>query len=299
MTQQTAGNARRKKAGRKPTEQERAERRAQDRERMDAATRALLDSDGWMRWVTVRSRNGLSRYSFGNQLLIAMQCPEATYVAGFKAFLELERCVRKGERAIRILAPMTIKTKDAEKAEGQDGDGRRVVFRAVPVFDVSQTEVLPDREPVALEPPSEPVDGDSHEGLLKPLEEIAKELGFEVSGRVLDGPAEGWCDEERKEIVINRAMAANGQVRVLVHEIAHALGIDYEEYGRQRAEVLVDTVTFIVCSSVGLDVSGSSVPYVTGWGEAGELDAIRKYAETIDGAARVIEDGIRVRMNDA
>ena len=84
MTEQTAGNARRKKAGRRLTEQERAERREQDRETMDAATRALLDSEGWRRWVMVRSRNGLSRYSFGNQLLIAMQYPEATYVAGFK-----------------------------------------------------------------------------------------------------------------------------------------------------------------------------------------------------------------------
>lgn len=219
-------------------------------------------------------------------------------MAGFKAFLELERCVRKGEKAIRILAPMSIKAKDAEKAEGQEGDGRRVVFRAVPVFDVSQTEALPNGEPVALAPPSEPVDGDSHEGLLKPLEEIAAELGYEVSQRVLDGPAEGWCDEQRKEIVLNSALAKNGQVRVLVHEIAHALGIDYAEYGRQRAEVLVDTVTYIVCSSEGLDVSGSSVPYVAGWGEAGELDAIRKYAETIDGFARVIEEGIRVRTQD-
>ncbi len=295
MTQQTAGKTRRKKAGRKPTEQERAERREQDRERMDAATRALLDSEGWRRWVMVRSRNGLSRYSFGNQLLIAAQCPEATYVAGFKAFLELERCVRKGERAIRILAPMTIKTKGREtaNAQGKEGDDRRVVFRAVPVFDVSQTEVLPDREPVPLTPPSEPVDGDSHDGLLKPLEGIAKELGYRVSRRALNGTAEGWCDEKKKEIVINSAMAKNGQVRVLIHEIAHALGIDYAGYGRQRAEVLVDTVTYIVCSSVGLDVSGSSVPYVAGWGEAGELDAIRTYAETIDSFARVIEEGIR------
>ncbi len=252
--------------------------------------------------MTVRSRNGLSRYSFGNQLLIAMQCPDATYVAGFKAFLELDRCVRKGERAIRILAPMTVKTKDGEKAKtaGQEqGDGRRVVFRAVPVFDVSQTEALPDSEPVPLAPPSEPVDGDSHEALLKPLGEVAAELGFAVSPRMLDGTAEGWCDEEKKEIVINSGMAKNGQVRVLVHEIAHAMGIDYGEYGRQTAEVMVDTITYIVCSSVGLDVSGSSIPYVAGWGEAGELDAIRDYAETIDGFARIIEDGIRMSATDA
>src|ERR1019366_1299635 len=71
---------------RKMTEAERAERRQADRDRLEQAARALLSSEGWQRWVRVRSTNGLSRYSFGNQLLIAMQCPDATYVAGFRAF---------------------------------------------------------------------------------------------------------------------------------------------------------------------------------------------------------------------
>ena len=70
--------------------------------------------------MRVRSTNGLSRYSFGNQLLIAMQCPDATYVAGFRAFLDLNRCVRKGERAIRILAPMSVRTRE-NGTEGQEG----------------------------------------------------------------------------------------------------------------------------------------------------------------------------------
>jgi hypothetical protein len=79
---------------------------------------------------------------------------------------------------------------------------------------------------------------------------------------------------------------------VLVHEIAHALGVGYKDYGRQQAEVLVDTVTHIVCGSVGLDISSSSVPYVAGWGEDGALEAIRAYAETIDTIARRIEEAV-------
>ena len=62
--------------------------------------------------------------------------------------------------------------------------------------------------------------------------------------------------------------------------------------------MLVDTVTFIVCGAVGLDTSGSSVPYVAGWGESGELDAIRGYAETIDEIARRIEDSLRHESQD-
>jgi N-terminal domain of anti-restriction factor ArdC len=281
---------------RKLTDNERADRRRGDRDRLEQAARALLSSEGWQRWVRVRATNGLSRYSFGNQLLIAMQRPNATYVAGFRAFLELNRCVRKGERAIRILAPMGVRASESpptEAANGSDGDEPRcMVFRAVPVFDVSQTDPLPDREPVPLESPCAPIEGDTHAHLLAPLGDLAAELGYAVGFRTLEGPADGWCDSSKHEIVVNAALSANAKVRVLVHEIAHALGVGYDDYGRRRAEVLADTVTVVVCGSVGLDTSGSTVPYVAGWGEDGELDSIRLYAETIDKLARRIEDAI-------
>ncbi|TMK98224.1 MAG: hypothetical protein E6G34_11260 [Actinobacteria bacterium] len=80
---------------RKLTESERAERRRADRERLERAARELLSSEGWMRWVHVRARNGLARDSFGNQLSIALQRPDARYVAGFREFVTLNRCVRK------------------------------------------------------------------------------------------------------------------------------------------------------------------------------------------------------------
>jgi len=70
------------------------------------------------------------------------------------------------------------------------------------------------------------------------------------------------------------------------------LGIGYRDHGRHRAEVLVNTVTYIVCRSVGLDTAGSSIPYVAGWGEHGQLDAIKSYAETIDTIARRIEQAL-------
>jgi hypothetical protein len=279
----------------KSTDSERAQRRQADRDRLEEAARALLTSGGWQHWVKVRSTNGLARYSFGNQILIALQRPDATYVAGFRAFLQLDRCVRKGERAIRILAPMSVPAKDSESVEAQAAGAseqqKRTVFRAVPVFDVAQTDPLPDKEPVSLDSPCHPI-GDSHAHLALPLEALAGELGYTVARQPIEGSADGWCDSSKRAIVVNDLLPANAQIRVLVHEIAHALGVGYQDYGRQRAEVLVDTVTYIVCSSVGLDTSGSTVPYVAGWGESGELDSIRTYAETIDKLARRIEEAL-------
>jgi hypothetical protein len=278
------------------TDEQRAARRSAERQRLEEAARRLLDSEGWERWVRVRATNGLARYSFHNQLLIALQRPDASYVAGFRAFLALNRCVRKGEKAIRILAPMNVgaRADEDEPGEGVDPQRRRTVFRAVSVFDVSQTAALPDTEPVPLSPPCEPITGTSHAHLLAPLRQLAGELGYTVRTEAVEGLAEGYCDAKRKLIAIEQTMPANAQVRVLVHEIAHALGVGYADYGRDRAEVMVDTATFVVCGSLGLDTSGSSVPYVAGWGESGALEAIRTYAQTIDQIARRIEDALGV-----
>lgn len=277
----------------KPTEEERAARRREDRDRLEQAARELLTSEGWQNWVRVRAANGLRKYSTGNLMLIAMACPQATFVAGFRAWLKLDRCVRKGENAIRILAPMPVRRRDGEDAAASDEDGEvRVLFRSVAVFDVSATDVLPGRFPPPLGPPCEPITGDSHADLLPKLGRLASELGYEVEQRSLTASAGGWCDPDAKQIVVNAGLPANGRVRVLVHELAHALGIGYANLGRQRAEVLVDCVTFIVLGAVGLDTGGESIPYVAGWGEGGELDAIRAYAETIDEVARRIESAV-------
>jgi hypothetical protein len=154
------------------------------------------------------------------------------------------------------------------------------------------TDVLPGMEPVALSPPSQPIEGDSHADLLAPLARLARELSYSVEFRPLpsDGPR-GWCDPTARRIVVG-ADPANRQVRTLVHELAHALGLGYADYGRERCEVLVDCVTYVVLGSVGLDVGGESIPYVAGWGEDGALDAIGTYAQTIDEIARRIEDAI-------
>src|SRR4051794_6588091 len=100
----------RRRSRRTLTEAERDARRRADRDGLEQAARELFTSEGWRRWLRVRATNGLARYSLRNQWIIASECARRgitpSYVAGFRAFLALNRCVRKGETAIRILAPV-------------------------------------------------------------------------------------------------------------------------------------------------------------------------------------------------
>jgi antirestriction protein ArdC len=258
-------------------------KRSEQREQVERAVRELLTSDGWRQWAETRA--AFHRYSFGNCLLIATQAPEATQVAGFRAWQALGRQVRKGERAISIMAPMSVKRENAETGEEE----RATFFRSVPVFDIAQTdgEPLPER-------PCEPITGNSHAAMVQPLEAFARILGYTVEYRPLEH-AGGYCDPKAKVIVVSTNVGSpNGHVRVLVHELAHALGVGYADYGREDAEVIVETAAVIVCGSLGLDTSGESIPYIAGWGEANDLAAIRKYAETVDTIARSIETACEV-----
>lgn len=269
------------------TEQDREQRRQADRERLHRAAEQLLSSEGWQRWVRVRARGGLARLSLNNQLLVALSNPDATFVAGFKAWLAFGYCVRKGEKAIRIIAPMPIKTR--EDGDAHDESETRVLFKAVPVFDRSQVDPLDGVEQAPLEPPCEPLTGDSHAHLLAPMQAFIESLGFTVSFESIPGSTGGWCDQKAKRIVVDADQPANARLRVLIHETAHALGVGYAEYGRERAEVIVDTATHLAAASVGLDVSGETIPYVAGWGEDGALEAVMTFAGKIDALARHLE----------
>ena len=122
-----------RKSSRRLTEQERAERRRQDRERLQRAAEQLLTSEGWRCWVRVRSQAGLARLSISNQLLVALARPDATFVAGFNTWLRLGFAVRRGERAVAIIAPLPFKERD--RMTGEETGDTMMLFKTVFVFD--------------------------------------------------------------------------------------------------------------------------------------------------------------------
>jgi antirestriction protein ArdC len=276
-----------------------AARRAADRERMQAALEALQSSEGWQRWL--RARRHFHSYSLHNQLLIAHQCPDATRVAGFRAWLKLGYCVRKGEHAIRIWAPLPPSKKSLKRwrdAGSKPEDRPRTHFRMVPVFDRSQVDPIPDHPggPVPLEPPHEPITGEGLGSLIEPLCAFAATLGSSVAFEPIPGAAVGYHEPATNRIVIDNGpeRSPNAEVQTLVHELAHLLiATDRSEddpklaYGEE--ELVVESVAYTVCAGLGLDTGGDSVPYLAGWGGAEANDRIELYAALIDRLASRIE----------
>jgi hypothetical protein len=279
------------------TDEERAEYKRQQREeaqqRLETAVESLQTSDGFRAWLDARAR--FHSYSFNNTLLIWTQLPEATRVAAASVWKQLGRYPAKGSKALKVYAPIEWWIKcDADEVGARFNAKKKCHerkirgFKLVPVFDVSQTagdELPTPPMPTAL-------DGDSHGHLEPALVALAKEIGFTVATETLPADMGGYCEPGAKRIVIGDGQAPNARIRVLVHEIAHALGIGYAEFGRDAAEVMVEAATYVVLAGQGFDLDAASVPYIAGWGQGSATEKMRTFAETIDRVARRIETAI-------
>jgi antirestriction protein ArdC len=216
--------SKKRRARRRPTEAERAERRAQERRLMAEAVGQLSSSEGWRRWLRVRRH--FHCYSLHNQLLIALQMPEATRVAGFAAWLKLGYAVRKGETGIWIWAPCRPSKKKVRewRAAGADpATEPRVFFRMVKVFDRSQVGPLPDFPggPVALDRPIAPLAGDGLAPLFDPLRDLAASIGVSVVIGGVPAGAGGCYRPDTKAIglqPISTEISPNQLVKTLIHE---------------------------------------------------------------------------------
>jgi antirestriction protein ArdC len=281
----------------------RAQRRAADRQLMIDAVQALSTSEGWLRWV--HTRRAFHHYSLHNQLLIALQRPDATHVASFRTWLRLGYCVRKGERALRIWAP--VPPSKARLAAWRDAgsspkDKPRMTFRLVAVFDRAQVDELPDHPggPAPLEPPHHLVDGDDLAHLLADHGSIAglcDELGVCLRFGALPAGAHGCYEHDRRRITLAGSLPANHQVKTAIHELAHALvRLDHQDgdplLDYAAEELVVETVAYTVTGALGIDTGPYSVAYVASWAQRAPLETIQQTAALIDRLARRIETAL-------
>lgn len=229
----------------------------------------------------------LHKYSFGNCLLIAAQCPSATHVAGYQTWRQLGRQVRKGETGIRIMVPYVFRR--AEPAGGDDDgeqdaeSGTYVRFGVGHVFDIAQT----DGDECVVEWGE--ARGDLHAaGLgLSKLEAYAKSLGFTIDHAAEPGTVRGHCDFKARRIVLDAGLDVLGQTATLAHELAHAVlhdGITDYTANRGRYEVEAESVAYVVITGLGLDASACSLPYVASW-SGGDPKKLRELGERVHEAS--------------
>jgi antirestriction protein ArdC len=281
------------------TDEERAERRARERELVRDSVEQLRSSDGWRQWLRTRSR--FHSYSFGNQLLIAHQHPTATRVAGFRAWLALDYAVQKGERSIRIWAPCPPSRKQLErwKRAGSDPDERpRTYFKLVPVWAQDQVAPLPPpATPAPLEPPVHDVEGDELAHVLPKLDALAAEIGCTVDEEPIPGSAHGYYEIDTGRIAIEIALSANAKAKTRCHELAHAL-IRRErcdgdpKLDRAGEELIVESIAFTCIGALGIRSDGYSVPYLASWAEASDIAVIEQCAALVDRVASRIENAV-------
>ena len=243
-------------------------------DRLVQAVESIVTGDDWKRMLQVSAK--FHKYSFNNQLLIYLQRPDATYVAGFRRWLELKRFVLKGEKGIAILAPCRYKT----KIEDEHGDEQTLTsirgFRVVHVFDVSQTDGEPLDDLDAVRPKL--LVGAAPDGLWDALVTQCGETGYDVV-REQEGSENGRCDMLNKVIAVRPDVSDAQAVKTLIHELAHAMLHDGQAVAsREIAEVEVESVAYIVSDALGLDTSRYSFNYIARWSN-GDVDVIRSTME--------------------
>ena len=273
-------------------------------DRLEQGITELFESERYKEYLRVMSK--FHNYSFNNTLLIAMQKPDASLVAGFSSWKNnFGRNVMKGEKGIKIIAPSPFTVKqEVEKTDPQTGkpvigkDGKPVTeekeikvpaYRVVSVFDVSQTEgrELPD---IAVDELTGDVD--RFKDFFAALEQVSPvPVGFEK----IEGGAHGYYHLEEKRIAIDEGMSDLQTLKTAIHEIAHAklhdidLNAPKEEQkprvDRRTREVEAESVAYTVCQHYGLDTSDYSFGYVAGWSSGKELAELRGSLETIRNTA--------------
>ena len=286
-------------------------------DKLEEGLKELFESEKYKTYLSTMSK--FHNYSFNNTLLIAMQKPEATLVAGYKAWQKnFERHVNKGEKAIRILAPAPYKIKEerdkldpvtGEMMFDENGMPQKEqvevtipAFRAVSVFDVSQTDGKPIPELEAQELLST-VEG--YEDFVQALMNVAPvPIGFED----IPGDSKGYFHTEEKRIAVQENMSESQTLKTMVHEVAHFMLhnkeinrddlIEEPAKDRNTKEVEAESVAYTVCQHFGIDTSDYSFGYIAGWSSGKDMKELKSSLDTIRKTASELITGIEGALRE-
>ena len=281
-------------------------------ERLEQGVKEIFTSERYTEYLNTMSK--FHNYSFNNTLLITMQKPEATLVAGYHAWQKkFNRHVKRGEKGIQIIAPAPIREKqEIEKIDpvtkepviGDDGQPETEIvemviprFRATTVFDVSQTE----GEPIAeLEVPELTGSVQFYDTFMQALQNISP---VPIRMMNVEGDAKGYYHQTEKYIAIKEDMSNVQTMKTGVHEVSHALLHDREVMDAEGVlkdqttkEVEAESIAYIVCNHFGLDTSEYSFTYIASWCESRDMKALKASMDTIRKTSAEIIENIEAQM---
>ena len=252
-----------------------------------------FQSDTYKQYLTTMSK--FHNYSPRNIQLILMQNPEASHVASFKKWKdEFERSVNKGEKSLRIFAPITLKRRDPKTNEpllDENGNEQTFMsFKLVPVFDVSQTNGKELPKPIyELEGTYE-----DYGNLYKSAKEVSEANGVPLSFSKDTKGSNGFYSVTNNEIVIKQGMSEQQTLKTIFHEMAHSDLHNMEKLQetplkRSTAELQAESVAFVVASHYGLDTSEYSFGYLATWTDdpnglsdlEGQIKIVQKEADSL------------------
>ena len=263
-------------------------------DKLERGLTELFNSDSYKNYLSTMSK--FHNYSFNNTLLIAMQKPEASLVAGYNAWQKnFGRHVNKGEKAIRILAPVPYKIKEErEKVDpvtqeimiDRDGNPQKEeveitipAFRAVSVFDVSQTDGKPIPE---LETKELLSDVDGYQDMIHAVEAVSP---VPIEMEEIDSGAKGYFDREARRIAVQENMSESQTLKTMIHEVAHSK--------LHTKEVEAESIAYTVCQHFGVDTSEYSFGYIAGWSSGRDTKELKSSMDTIRRTAWCIDKKIR------
>ena len=285
-------------------------------DKLEEGLKELFESEKYRNYLSTMSK--FHNYSFNNTLLIALQRPDASLVAGYQAWQKnFNRHVKRGEKGIRILAPAPYKIKEErdklDPVTGEvmlDKDGMPQTeevevkipsFRAVSVFDVSQTdgEPLPELEAKEL---LSTVEG--YEDFIKAVTYVAPApIGFED----IPGASKGYFNIEENRIAVQEGMSESQTLKTMVHETAHSMlhnkEVSKEDIlapakDRNTKEVEAEGVAFTVCSHFGIDTSEYTFGYIAGWSSGRDMKELKSSLDTIRRTASELITGIEEQLRE-
>ena len=274
---------------------------------IEQGIKELFESEKYIRYLSVMSK--FHRYSVNNTMLIYMQKPEATLVAGFNKWKnQFERHVKKGEHGITIIAPTPYKKKIEEMKRDPDthalildADGKAVMeekeieipmFRPVKVFDVSQTDGKPLPELASSLSGTVP----HYEAF---LEAVRRSASVPIEFEAMAANTDGYFSPDRQRIAIREGMSEVQTVSATVHEVAHSKLHDRQKIqetsaagdnasdqpkpkDRNTEEVEAESISYAVCQYFGIQTGENSFGYIASWSKDKDLKELRASLETIN-----------------